>query len=71
MRILTDNDYVVVHMNIEFGGQKKIVLDLFRLENGFIAEHWDAIQNESENSINGNSEIEGPVLIEDKEPKYQ
>lgn len=66
MRILTDNDYVVVHMNIEFGGQKKIVLDLFRLENGFIAEHWDAIQNESENSINGNSEIEGPVLIEDK-----
>lgn len=65
MRILTDNDYVVVHMNVEFVGQKKIVLDLFRLENELIAEHWDAIQNESENSINGNSEIEGPIVIED------
>lgn len=67
MRIIADHNYVVVHMNIEFNGQKKIVLDLFRLENGFIAEHWDAIQNESEISLNGNSEIKGPIVSEDQE----
>jgi len=64
MRIIADDDYVVIHLSVEFGGQKKIVLDLFRLENGLIAEHWDAIQDTSEMSVNGHSEIEGPVLIE-------
>jgi len=71
MRIIVDNDYVIAHLSVKFGGQKKIVLDMFRLENGLIAEHWDAIQNESEISLNGNSEIEGPILIENKECTLQ
>lgn len=71
MRIIADNDYVVVHLSVEFGGQKKIVLDMFRIEKGLIAEHWDAIQNKSEISLNGNSEIEGPILIENVESTFQ
>lgn len=71
MRIITENDHVVVHLSVEFGGQKKIVLEVFRLENGLIAEHWDAIQNQSEESLNGNSEIAGPVLIEDEAATIQ
>ncbi|WP_339709869.1 ester cyclase [uncultured Kriegella sp.] len=71
MRIITENDHVAVHLNVEFGGQKKIVLEVFRLENGLIAEHWDAIQNQSEVSLNGNSEIAGPVLIEDEAETIQ
>ena len=71
MRIITDNEYVIVHLNIEFNGQKKIVIDLFRLENGLIAEHWDAIQDASETSVNKNSEIEGPILIEDEDATDQ
>ncbi len=67
MRIITENDYVVVHQSVEFGGQKKLVLDMFRLENGLIAEHWDAIQNTSEMRLNANLEIEGPILIEQEE----
>ncbi|MEP0262885.1 nuclear transport factor 2 family protein [Dokdonia sp.] len=71
MRIIADNEYVIVHLNVEFGGQKKIVLDMFRIENGLIAEHWDAIQNKSEISLNGNSEIEGPILIENEKATIQ
>jgi len=66
MRIIVDKEFVAVHMAITLGGQKKIVLDLFRLENGLIAEHWDAIQVESDSTLNGNSEIEGPIAILDE-----
>lgn len=71
MRIIADNEYVVVHLSVEYGGQNKIVLDMFRIENGLIAEHWDAIQNKSEISLNGNSEIEGPILIENEKSTLQ
>ena len=67
MRIIADNAYVVVHLGVELGGQKKNVLDVFRIEDGLLAEHWDAIQDQSESNLNGNSEIEGPILIENKE----
>lgn len=46
-RIISDNDFVIVHSNFAFLGQRKIVLDVFRLENGLIAEHWDAITDEA------------------------
>ncbi len=71
MRIIADKEYVVVHLNIEFNGQKKTVLDLFRIESGLIAEHWDAIQERSEISLHRNSEIEGPILIEDEDATDQ
>lgn len=66
MRIFAQGDYVVVHSRFEFAGLKKIVIDLFRLEEGLLAEHWDATNDESKTSINGNSEIEGPTVIEDE-----
>ena len=66
MRIFAQGDYVVVHSRFEFAGLKKIVIDLFRLEEGLLVEHWDAIKDESKTSVNGNSEIEGPTLIEDE-----
>lgn len=71
MRIITDDNYVIVHLSVALAGQQKIVLDLFRLENGLIAEHWDAIQDTSETSQNGNSEIEGPIVIENEENTLQ
>jgi len=67
MRIIADNDHVVVHLSVQFGGKQKIVLEVFRIENGLIAEHWDAIQDKSEMRLHGNPEIEGPVLIENQD----
>ncbi len=50
-RIIADGDFVVLHSHCTMkakhrGNEKKgfIITDTFRLENGQLAEHWDAIQ---------------------------
>lgn len=50
-KIFADGDYVVLHSHTTMkakhrGNEKKgfIITDTFRLENGKLAEHWDAIQ---------------------------
>lgn len=50
-KIFADGDYVILHshttMNKKHRGNEKkgfIITDTFRLENGKLAEHWDAIQ---------------------------
>ncbi|WP_157740679.1 nuclear transport factor 2 family protein [Mucilaginibacter xinganensis] len=44
IRVIADGDLVAVHLDIEFMAQHVAVIDLFRLRNGKIAEHWDAGQ---------------------------
>ena len=57
--ILAEGDFVVVHSHItinpsdERSGQA--VVDLFKLENGLIVEHWDVIQDIPATTVNGNS----------------
>ncbi len=63
MRIIAEGDFVVLHMAITFAGESKIVIDIFRFENGLIKEHWDAIMKANDNPINGNTETDGPYLI--------
>jgi len=53
-RILVDGDLAAVHLHgrtqpDSLGGA---VVDLFRLANGLIVEHWDVIQPIPENAIN-------------------
>ncbi|KTD76578.1 ester cyclase [Legionella waltersii] len=45
-RIMADGDYVVVHVNsvLEQGTKGRAIIDIFRLENNKICEHWDVIQ---------------------------
>ncbi len=50
-KIFTDGDYVILHSHTTMkakhrGNEKKgfIITDTFRLKNGKLAEHWDAIQ---------------------------
>jgi predicted SnoaL-like aldol condensation-catalyzing enzyme len=56
-RLFVDNDHVVVHCVVVRypGDQGLAVLDLFRVENGKIAEHWDVIQEIPAVSANSNS----------------
>ncbi len=44
IRVIGEGDLVAVHLDIKFMGKRTAVIDLFRLENGLIAEHWDAGQ---------------------------
>ena len=56
--IVEENDLVITHSLVHgWGPQPVIVVDIFRLKEGKIAEHWDVVQEEipASKSANGNS----------------
>jgi predicted SnoaL-like aldol condensation-catalyzing enzyme len=55
-RIIAEGDLVAVHSHyVNYPGDRgAAILDLFRVRNGKIVEHWDIIQNVPEASANGN-----------------
>ncbi|HEY4324958.1 MAG TPA: ester cyclase [Mucilaginibacter sp.] len=44
IRVIAEGDFVAVHLDVRFMGKRMAVVDLYRLENGQLAEHWDAGQ---------------------------
>lgn len=56
-RVVAEGDFVVIHNHITSGpGDRGLAgLDLFRLHDGKIVEHWDARQPVPENPANANT----------------
>ncbi|HYC18437.1 MAG TPA: ester cyclase [Pseudolabrys sp.] len=56
-RAFADGDFVILHVhNVPEPGQRgAAIVDIFRLENGKVIEHWDVRQDIPEQSANGNS----------------
>ena len=56
-RAFVDGDHVIVHYHVRRwpGDKGWAVIDIFRVENGLIAEHWDVLQDVSEGGPNPNS----------------
>jgi predicted SnoaL-like aldol condensation-catalyzing enzyme len=50
--IAADGDLVFIHLRANMGGKVNSVIDIFRLENGKITEHWDVIQEVPAKSAN-------------------
>jgi predicted SnoaL-like aldol condensation-catalyzing enzyme len=65
MRLIAEGDYVVTNMSFDWSGKRKAVIDLFRFQNGQVAEHWDVMQDQTETTVNGNELIDGPMPIDD------
>ena len=65
-RVIADGDLVVVHARYEgFGATPVIGFDVFRVEDGKIAEHWDNLIPEQPKNPSGRSQIDGATEITD------
>ena len=55
-QVFADGNYVIVHALAKANAQDRgsAVMDIFRLENGKVVEHWDVIQPIPEKSANNN-----------------
>ena len=56
-RIIAEGNYVVLHSHLILkpGDRGLAVVDIFRLEDGKIVEHWDVVQEVPETSANNNT----------------
>jgi predicted SnoaL-like aldol condensation-catalyzing enzyme len=55
-RVFADGDYVILHVHNkrEPDARGTAIVDIFRLENGKIVEHWDVRQDIPEQTVNPN-----------------
>lgn len=70
-RVVAEGDLVLVHSNVIPipGTRGTAVFDIFRLQNGKIAEHWDTIQDVPATTVNGNDMFSTESLPRSEQPQ--
>ena len=61
VRVISEGDLVVVHSRFTTGPDDKgqAIIDIFRIADGKIVEHWDVIQQIPDHTANGNTMFSG------------
>ena len=52
--VIADGDTVMLHTPYQMGGTEWRFIDIYRVENGKLAEHWDAMMQMPEKRANNN-----------------
>lgn len=52
--IIAEEDIVVLHSRYEMAGKEWRFIDTYRMENGKLAEHWDAMMQMPDTPVNNN-----------------
>lgn len=52
--VIADGDIVIVHSRYEMAGKEWRFIDIYRVENGKLAEHWDAMMQMPDTRANNN-----------------
>ena len=70
-RMIAEGDYVVLHNTFKnadaFGAPELVAFDVFRVEDGRVAEHWDNLQAPPETTVSGRTMTDGPTEVTDHE----
>ena len=70
-RVITEDDMVVLHSTYSnadaFGAPQLAAFDVFRVEDGKVAEHWDNLQPIPEATVSGRGMTDGATDITDLE----
>ncbi len=62
--MIAEGDFVAIHGRIRgWADAPQVVIDLFRIEDGKLAEHWDVLQNE----VPANAALGGPRNVSSRE----
>lgn len=68
-RVICEGDLVVLHGTYEnaqaFGGDTLVAFDVFRVEDGKVAEHWDNLQPHVTQTASGHGVTDGAADIKD------
>jgi predicted SnoaL-like aldol condensation-catalyzing enzyme len=66
VRSFEDGDFVFLHSVVNFAGSgDAVAMDVFRFENGKIAEHWDNVSPVVAPNPSGHTQTDGYTLVED------
>ena len=54
LRAFVDGDHVIIHYHVKRDPEDRgfVVMDIFRLTNGMVVEHWDSVQDVPSHSPN-------------------
>ncbi|OIN57534.1 nuclear transport factor 2 family protein [Arsenicibacter rosenii] len=63
MRLIAEGEWVVTNMAFQWGGQQQVVVDLFRIADGQLAEHRDVTVRPPATSLNGRMLMDGPLPV--------
>jgi predicted SnoaL-like aldol condensation-catalyzing enzyme len=65
VRMFEDGEFVVLHHDVMWPN-RKVMIEIFRFQDGLAAEHWSGVMDHPEKTVNGHTMVDGAKTISDK-----